>query len=67
VIEADSVRAVVNKSVELREGFNIANRVVSQFGLVSEIQRSKVRHTKSELSFSYFPPTETRFSKHANS
>jgi hypothetical protein len=52
VIKADSVRAVVNKSVELREGFNIANTVMSQLGLVSEIQRPKVRHTKAELSFS---------------
>jgi hypothetical protein len=55
------VRAVVDKSVELREGFNIANRVVSQFGLVSEIQRSKVKHTKSELSFSYFPRLKLDF------
>jgi hypothetical protein len=41
----------VGNVVELHEDFNIANRVVSQFGLVSEIQRPKVRHPKSETEF----------------
>jgi hypothetical protein len=41
------MRAVVNKNVELCEGFNIVNIDLSYFGLNLELQSPKVRYIEN--------------------